>query len=929
MAHEYSSKLTLKDNFSAVIQKAIAATEALRNKLQATEKDLNKLGKKKIKIGAELDSSVNSSLNKLNDKIPKDRIIKIKAKDEVTRNIINMQRDIYKMGREISVGMKDPFKGLSRSTVRATGNITAMQIATQNLARTMAVSHAASAAAGASMAASAAAGAAAGRMARTKSAGRSMIYAGRLSKNSPDPDYYESKEQFHRLGRGDIPARFNKLSRSLTYFDADRADMIARQQRTMRDRFSVKRYLPNYRADDEHIGGGDYLRVLHKRLGRAGYAYHSAKETVQLKLDLVTTAAERKLKSFANKIKNSKATEIAMRVKFAGERAAYSMSGIGDLFKNKVVSIATKFKDNGAVKGIESLYSKAKSLAGKTFAFTVKANTANAQKALDGLKSAAKGITIATGAGVLAGATKAITGAASLETNSIAINHFVKYNNQKQFSEGKAAKMSDAEIAAASDAYMDKMRKYAAATPFSDIDVMDAGRRAVNIMQGDLAGAEELTKIAGDMAALNPGKTIMQAMEALADLKPGEMERMKEFGLKISAKQYKGLVGKGENDDLTDEEQAKAYKILMDQKLKTMFGGGAAKLSQSATGKFSTLTGTITSGLADVGTMFLPGIKDGLDKLTKMFEETAPKIKAVLAPVATAFNALMKTDFGPKLVIAGAAVAAIAVAFTALGAAISLVAVPLSLAVKGFGMLLSAFKLVSTVISVVRTAMLGLNLAMLANPVTLVIAGIAALIAIGYVLYKNWDKIKAFFENLWEGAKAAAVSFGEWISQCFDTAGAFVTQVWNNVSQFMQDMWVGPSAAIDGFINGIRSGFGSAVDWVKEKWQALCDFFTLNVPNPSFSFGGNISSSDEGSERAVGMEYIPYNGYKISAHRGEAILTRTEADQWRAGRSRSAGSVVINIHDPVVREESDLDRLGTIFAQKLSEVRSNMGAVPA
>ena len=77
------------------------------------------------------------------------------------------------------------------------------------------------------------------------------------------------------------------------------------------------------------------------------------------------------------------------------------------------------------------------------------------------------------------------------------------------------------------------------------------------------------------------------------------------------------------------------------------------------------------------------------------------------------------------------------------------------------------------------------------------------------------------------------------------------------------------------------------------------------------------------------MEYIPYNGFQVTAHRGEAILTRTEADQWRAGNSGGGGGVVINIHDPVVREESDLDRLGTLLANKICEVRSNMGAVPA
>ena len=38
--------------------------------------------------------------------------------------------------------------------------------------------------------------------------------------------------------------------------------------------------------------------------------------------------------------------------------------------------------------------------------------------------------------------------------------------------------------------------------------------------------AETLLKLASDMAALTPGKTVMDAMEALADLKLGERERI-------------------------------------------------------------------------------------------------------------------------------------------------------------------------------------------------------------------------------------------------------------------------------------------------------------------------------------------------------------------------------------------------------------------
>lgn len=44
-----------------------------------------------------------------------------------------------------------------------------------------------------------------------------------------------------------------------------------------------------------------------------------------------------------------------------------------------------------------------------------------------------------------------------------------------------------------------------------------------------------------------------------------------------------------------------------------------------------------------------------------------------------------------------------------------------------------------------------LNSALLANPIGLVVAGIAALVAAGVALYKYWDVVAAFFKGVWDG----------------------------------------------------------------------------------------------------------------------------------------------------------------------------------
>lgn len=107
-----------------------------------------------------------------------------------------------------------------------------------------------------------------------------------------------------------------------------------------------------------------------------------------------------------------------------------------------------------------------------------------------------------------------------------------------------------------------------------------------------------------------------------------------------------------------------------------------------------------------------------------------------------------------------------------------------------------------------------LNAAMAANPIGLVIAGIAALIAIGYVLYANWETISAFATTMWEGGKQAIADFG---------------------------------AIIDGKISSI-------CDTVTQKWQALKDFLSHPI-DTLVRYNQSLSSGEEVAHNASGGIY--------------------------------------------------------------------------
>lgn len=108
---------------------------------------------------------------------------------------------------------------------------------------------------------------------------------------------------------------------------------------------------------------------------------------------------------------------------------------------------------------------------------------------------------------------------------------------------------------------------------------------------------------------------------------------------------------------------------------------------------------------------------------------------------------------------------------------------------------------------VMAAAQWALNAAMSANPIGLVIAAIAALIAIGVLLYRNWDIIREKVLALWgafsEKFPAIAEIVRNYIGQ--------VIEIWNKVKKTF-------SSIID-FVKNVFAG-----DW-KAAWESIKDAF--------------------------------------------------------------------------------------------------------
>ena len=131
--------------------------------------------------------------------------------------------------------------------------------------------------------------------------------------------------------------------------------------------------------------------------------------------------------------------------------------------------------------------------------------------------------------------------------------------------------------------------------------------------------------------------------------------------------------------------------------------------------------------------------------------------------------------------------------------------------IAGIGAAFAAFKVVSLIQSVTK-AMEGMtvaqwlmNAAMNANPIGLIIAAVAGLVAAFVVLWNKCDAFREFWVNLWEGIKTAAKAVADWF-----------VQAWEDVSNFFIELWDG--------IKSMLSTFGS---WIYDNVIApVAKFFT-------------------------------------------------------------------------------------------------------
>lgn len=160
-----------------------------------------------------------------------------------------------------------------------------------------------------------------------------------------------------------------------------------------------------------------------------------------------------------------------------------------------------------------------------------------------------------------------------------------------------------------------------------------------------------------------------------------------------------------------------------------------------------------------------------------------------------------------------------------------------------------------------------------------------------------WDAAVGFFRNVWDtiaGIFSVVQSVlsgdfrGAWeaIKGIVSGWASYFRGVWNDIKNVFKDATSVGSKIVNDIKSGISSAWGSLVSWVSNAWQSIKSLFVVHASDIQMPSGPG---------QAIGNDFVPYNNYPALLHRGEAILTAREADEWRRGRTGSGGSgTVIN-----------------------------------
>lgn len=255
-------------------------------------------------------------------------------------------------------------------------------------------------------------------------------------------------------------------------------------------------------------------------------------------------------------------------------------------------------------------------------------------------------------------------------------------------------------------------------------------------------------------------------------------------------------------------------------------------------------------------------------------------------------------------------------------------ATTVKIVVAAIGGMLTALAAWTTATKVMTIAQAALDVVLNANPIGLVVIAIAGLVAALVAAYKNSEKFRHAVDSLWSAVK----SFASKAVNAFNAFKNTVVSVFNAVKakiDAVKKAWENLKSALKKKVNFLVNdgAIGTAIQKCKDLvswWQSVLDKAQKKATfaQEQKTYGGSTGGT---KKQRVGLREVPYDGYLAELHKGEAVLTAAEANQYNKAINKILDTEgIVQKQTPSVTETVNNYNFGdiTVDVSRLEDVRT-------
>ena len=330
------------------------------------------------------------------------------------------------------------------------------------------------------------------------------------------------------------------------------------------------------------------------------------------------------------------------------------------------------------------------------------------------------------------------------------------------------------------------------------------------------------------------------------------------------------------------QQAMNAYGDMLEE-----FGKKLLPIRADLWGAFGEVLPEIQNAMMPVFDMLAQWFKDILPDVKEFIKELAKALPGAVQTVISVFNTLGPVLKGVwnTLKMLSPVIAGVVAGFTAFNIIKTVIA---------------GFQMLQTVIMLARNATLLFNIAMSLNPLSMIVIAIGFVVAALVALYKNWDKIVAYF-----GPTVQAIS--DWFRNA-----------WESIKTVAENVW-----------NGIIDSFTSCINRLKDLWES----FKSAISSPIDTVIRARKEQIAAGQNATGTSYFPGGwthvneggrGELINLPSGSQIIPNSLSKAALAGGGNQNINITVNVAGNVIGNDDFYNECGRVITERLTLALGNM-----